>query len=99
MRDAKNVVEPEEVQTLKTSEQDGRDPVRERTFVLFGFPVEFVGPDGFEFIELRPEYSQVEVMAKVDPCEDKEGEIGADEGVVEVIEGFRCLEDQWCFWC
>jgi hypothetical protein len=65
--------------------------VRDPAFVLFGFPVEFVGADSFEFIEFGPEYFEVEVMAEVDPCEDEEGEVRADEGVVEVVEGFRGL--------
>jgi hypothetical protein len=66
--------------------------VRDPALVLFGFPVEFVGADGFEFVEFGPEDFEVEVMAEVDPCGDEEGKVGTDEGVVEVVEGFGGLD-------
>ena len=31
-------------------------------------------------------------MAEVDPDADEEGEEGEDEGGIEVVEGFGCLE-------
>jgi hypothetical protein len=65
--------------------------VRERRFVLLGCPVKDVGANGLEFVELGPEDAEVEVVAQVDPGADEETEVGADEGVVEVIEGFGCL--------
>lgn len=59
--------------------------MRKVAFELPGRPVKLVRADGFELVEFRPEDSKVDVMAKINPHENKEGKIWANKGVVEVI--------------
>lgn len=59
--------------------------MRDPTFELTSCPIEIVGADSLEFIELGPEDSKVEVMAKIDPNANEEGKVWGDEWVVEVI--------------
>lgn len=60
-------------------------------FVFFGFPIEDKGADGAEFGKCSVEDGEVEVVAGVDPDGDEEGEVGAYDWVVEVVEGFGGL--------
>ncbi len=64
-----------------------RDPALE----LSHCPVELVGADSLELIELGPEDSKVKVMAKINPHKNEEGKIWANKRVVEVIQGFGGL--------
>ena len=61
-------------------------------FILLGIPVEVEGADGAEGGESGVEDDEVDVVAEVDPDANEEGEEGEDEGGVEVVEGFGCLE-------
>lgn len=61
--------------------------------VLLGLPIELEGSDGAEFGEGRVEDGQIDVVAQVDPHEDEEAKVGADDGGVEVVECFRSLEN------
>jgi hypothetical protein len=79
------VVKPEKVQALQARQESGRDVVRERAFKLFYGPIELVWADSLELIELRPQDSKVEVMAKINPHENKEGKIWSNERMVEII--------------
>lgn len=70
---------------METAEQSSSDVVREVALVLFCFPVELVGADGLELEEEGEEDAEVEVVAHVDPNDSEEAEVGADEGVVNVV--------------
>lgn len=65
--------------------------MREVALVLACGPVELIGTDSLELGELRVEDLEVKVVAQVDPGAHEEGEVGSDEGVVEVIEDFGGL--------
>lgn len=54
----------------------------ERAFVLLGLPVEVEGANGAELGEGCIENGKVDVVAEVNPDQDKEAEIGADDGGV-----------------
>lgn len=73
---------------MEGGEQGGGDDVRERALVLLGGPIQFIGADGFEFVELGVEDAQVQVVAQVDPGDNEEAEVGPDKGMIEVVEGF-----------
>lgn len=59
--------------------------MREGTLKLSYGPVELVGANSLEFVELGPEDSKVEVMTKIDPHENEQGKVWAYERVVEVV--------------
>jgi len=75
----------------------------EAAFVLFLFPVQREGADGAEFGQVGIEDAEVEIVSGVYPDEDEEGEIRADDPVVEVVEGLGRLpvghvrEDVWVY--
>ena len=60
---------------------------------MLGIPVELEGADGAEGGEDGVEDCEIDVVSEVDPDADEEGEVGKDEGGVEVVEGFGSLED------
>ena len=60
--DPEDGVQPEKIQGLQAREKGRRNIVRDPAFILFGCPVEFVGSDGLEFVELRPQNFQVEIV-------------------------------------
>jgi hypothetical protein len=62
--------------------------MRQLAFILFRRPIEFVGPNRLELVELGIKNSEVQVMPEINPSADEEGEIGANEGMIEVVEGF-----------
>ena len=59
---------------------------------MLGIPVELVGADGAEGGEDGVEDYEVNVVPEIHPDADEEGEVGKDEGGVEVVEGFGSLE-------
>lgn len=91
VRDAEDVVQPEQVEGLQTAQQRRRDVVRDPALVLLRLPVQLVGPDRLELVELRPENPEVEVVSQVAPRNHEEPEVGPHQRVVEIIECFRRL--------
>ncbi len=59
--------------------------MRKRTFVLLFLPNYTVRSDGFEFSEFRKEDAKVQVVAQVDPSDNKESEIGPNKRMIDVI--------------
>lgn len=90
--DADDKEQPEEVERLEGAEQGQRDVEGDVALVLLRFPVELIGADGLKLGEQRPEDTQVEVVAQIDPHAHEGEVIRAGERVVEVVEGLRGLE-------
>lgn len=67
--------------------------MRQSALVLLGLPDDAVGADGLEFVPFGEKDAEVEVVAHVDPDDDEEAEVGADEGMVDVVQGLRSLPD------
>lgn len=67
--------------------------MRQFALVLLGLPDDAIGADGLEFVPFGEKDAEVEVVAHVDPDDDKESEVGADEGVVDVVQRLRSLSD------
>ena len=86
VRDAQDVVQPEEVQSLQTADEHGRDPVRDVALVLLRLPVELVRADGLELVELGVEDAQIDVVTQVYPNEDEECEEWPYNGVIEIVK-------------
>ena len=61
------------------------------TLVLLSLPIEFEGPDGTEFGRCCVKNREVDVVAQVDPDEDEEEEVRANDDGIQVIQGFRGL--------
>ena len=80
--------QPEEIHGLQAGQQTKCDALREEALELTGLPVELKGADGAEFRESCVEDGQIDIMAEVDPDEDEEAEIGADDGGIKVVESF-----------
>lgn len=89
--DAQNQVEPEDVDALQARQQGKGDVLADPALVLLGLPVELEGTDGAELGEGGEEDAQVLVVAAVGPDGAEEDEVGADEGVGEVVEAFGGL--------
>ena len=83
--------QPEQVKTLKAGEEGRRDPVRKRTLVLLSLPNNAVWADGLEFVPLSKKDAEVDVVTEVDPDDDEDAEVWADEWVVDVVECLRSL--------
>ena len=66
--------------------------MRQSALVLLGLPDDAVWADGLEFVPFGEKNAEIEVVSHVDPDDDEEAEVGADEGVVDVVEGFGCLQ-------
>ena len=77
---------------METGQESCRDVERKVAFVLLSLPVKTVGSDGLELVELGPENTEVQIVSKINPGTNEEPEIGAYEGMVEVVEGFRSLK-------
>ncbi len=60
----------------------------ERAFVLPRFPVEVEGADSAELGEGCIEDDYVDVVAEINPDDDEEAEIRANDGGVQIIECF-----------
>lgn len=91
IRDAHDQKQPKKVNALQASQQDESDDLADPALVLLRVPVEDVGADGGEFGEGGVQDAEVEVVAQVDPDADEEGEVGDDDGGVDVVEAFGRL--------
>jgi hypothetical protein len=65
---------------LQSEEQGKGDDLRDPTFVLLSFPVEFVRADCTEAGQGCPENVQVEIVAEVEPYADEETKVWASDG-------------------
>ena len=79
---------------MQTGQERKTEKLREAAFVLFLFPIQREGADGAELGQVGVEDAQVEVVPGVDPDADEDGEVRADDPVIEVVEGFGCLSVQ-----
>lgn len=64
------------------------------TLVLFRLPVQFIGTNSLELVELGEEDEYIEVVTQVYPDENKKGEVRSDKRMVEIVEGFGRLYQQ-----
>jgi len=65
--------------------------VREPALELSRCPVKFVWADSLKFVELGPENSKIEIVAKINPHKNEECKVWTDERVVQVVQRFRGL--------
>lgn len=59
---------------------------------MFGCPIQLIWADSLKLVELRIEDTEVQVVAKINPGKDEEAEVWPNEWMVQVVEGFGCLE-------
>ncbi len=90
--DPEDQEQPEKIHGLQNRQQTEGDALREKALELPGLPVELERANGAELGEGRVEDGEVDVVAEVDPDEDEEAKVGADDRGVEVVEGFRGLD-------
>ena len=86
--DSHDEEQPEQVHALQAGEQRKGYVLTDPAFVLIGFPIEFERADGAEFGEGGVQNYEVDVVAKIGPDDDEEGEVRDDERRVNVVEGF-----------
>lgn len=91
-RATSQTVQPEQVETLKHSQQGKGDDVRDPAFILLSLPIEFVGTDSPELREQGVKNTQVQVVSQIDPCKDIESVKGDDQIRSGVVEGFGDLQ-------
>ena len=91
VRDAQDIVQPEDVQRLQAGQQTKRDALRDPALVLLRCPVQLVRAHGDELVEHGVQDAEVEVVPHVAPHEDEEGEVRPHQGVVHVVEGLGAL--------
>lgn len=76
---------------MQAGQQAKGDVLRDPALVLLGLPVELERAHGAELGQGRVEDGQVDVVAQVDPDEDEDTKVGADDGRVKVVEGLGGL--------
>lgn len=63
----------------------------EPAFVLLRLPIQFEGAYGPKGSEDSVENIEIDVVAKIDPDANEQGEPGHDDGMMGVVEGFGRL--------
>lgn len=91
-RATSQTVQPEQIETLKHSQQGKGNDVRDPAFILLSLPIEFVGTDSPELREQGVKNTQVQVVSQIDPCKDIESVKGDDQIRSGVVEGFGDLQ-------
>lgn len=88
---ATKTVQPEEIETLKRSQQRERDNHRDPALILLRFPVKFIRAHRPELNKDRIKDLQIEIMSQIDPRNHIQGVKGYHEIGPSVVERLREL--------
>lgn len=94
VRNANNVEQPKEVESLKGREQSRGDDLAQAALVLLRLPVQLKGTNRLKLGQKRPDDLQVDDMTEVDPNTHEEDKVRTGEGVIEVVESLGGGEEE-----
>lgn len=85
-------VQPEEIETLKRSQQGKSNSLGNPALVLLCLPVQLVRTDSLELSQNRPENTQVQIVTQINPRSHRKGIERDDEVRINIVERLGHLQ-------